>query len=62
MYDRWIGPEIEGNRVARWHIFNPKIPIWVVFGLFILGPFDIFCGHLGYFIVIWYIFPHFGVL
>jgi hypothetical protein len=21
-----------GNRVARWFVFNPKIPIWVNFG------------------------------
>jgi hypothetical protein len=28
----------------------------------ILRPFGIFCGHLVYFIVIWYIFPRFGML
>jgi hypothetical protein len=28
----------------------------------ILRPFDIFYGHLVCFLVIWYIFPHFGIL
>jgi hypothetical protein len=28
----------------------------------ILRPFGIFCGHFGYFMVIWYIFPRFGML
>jgi hypothetical protein len=28
--------------------------LWT-FGLHILRPFDIFCGHLVYFLVIWYI-------
>jgi hypothetical protein len=30
-------------RVARWHIFKPKIPIWVNFGM---EKLDIFYGHL----------------
>jgi hypothetical protein len=61
------------NRVARWHIFKPKIPICVNFGgwngrcfvylvyfvsiWYILCPFGIFCVHLVYFEVICYIFP-----
>jgi hypothetical protein len=28
----------------------------------ILWPFGIFCGNLVYFVVIWYIFPRFGIL
>jgi hypothetical protein len=28
----------------------------------ILWPLEIFFGHLVYFVVIWYIFPHFGIL
>jgi hypothetical protein len=55
------------SRVARWHIFKPKIPIWVNFGgssngrgWYILWPyfrpFGLFCGHLVHFMVIWYIF------
>jgi hypothetical protein len=28
----------------------------------ILQPLEIFYGHLVYFVVIWYIFPRFGVL
>jgi hypothetical protein len=63
---------------SRWlmgeyvHIFKHKIPIWVNFGVSyngrcrcILCPFDVFYGHLVYFVaiyvvyfmVIWYIFP-----
>jgi hypothetical protein len=64
-----------GSRFARCHIFKPKIPIWVnvwrvllwkmwyilrPFGLGILQPIVIFCGHLVYFMVICYIFSRFG--
>jgi hypothetical protein len=38
------------NRVARWFVFEPKIPIWENFGLEI---FYIFYGHLEYFMDIW---------
>jgi hypothetical protein len=53
-------------------IFKPKITIWVnfggscngrcwnilgPFGMFYVRPFSLFCGHLVYFMVIWYIFP-----
>jgi hypothetical protein len=50
------------TRVARWHIFKPKIPTWVnwegpaeedvdVFynQLVYLRPLGMFCGHLVYF-------------
>jgi hypothetical protein len=60
------------TRVARWFVFKPKIPIWVnllwkILLYFmtirpILWPLEIFCGHLVYFVVIWYIFPRFGIL
>jgi hypothetical protein len=38
-----------------------------MFGLFMaimysLWPFGIFCEHLVYFVVIWYIFPRVGIL
>jgi hypothetical protein len=57
-------------RVPRWHIYKPKIPIWVKFGgsynggcwsilwpfgIHILWSFGIFYGHLVY-------FPRFGIL
>jgi hypothetical protein len=45
-------------RVAGWHICIPKISIWVFYTL----PFGIFCGHLVYFVVIWYIFWPFGII
>jgi hypothetical protein len=55
------------DRVARWYIFRPKIAIWVNFGgscnercwyiWSILRPLDKFCGHLVYFVIIWYIYP-----
>jgi hypothetical protein len=48
-------------RVARWHILNPKIPIWVNFGGYWVLQWKmllhIFYGHFVYFMVIWYIFP-----
>jgi hypothetical protein len=52
--------ELQSNRVARWFVFKPKIPIWVNFK----GPrvdwkmvICISYGHLEYFVFIWYIFP-----
>jgi hypothetical protein len=39
-------------RVGRWHIFKPKIPIWVNFE----GSCT-FYGHVAYSMVIWYSFP-----
>jgi hypothetical protein len=48
------------HRVARWHIFKPKIPIWLHFGgyfdgrcWYILRPFGRFCGPCMYFMIIW---------
>jgi hypothetical protein len=45
-----------GNKVARWFIFKPKIPIWINFGgycngrcWYILGPFGIVNGNLVHF-------------
>jgi hypothetical protein len=62
-------------RVARWFVFKPKIPIWVIFGgpwngkcWYILWSFGKVCGHLVYLmdignvVVIWNIFPRFGKL
>jgi hypothetical protein len=66
-----------GFRVARWFVFKPKIQIWVnLEGLAIedmkmvyfmdtwsiLRSFVIFYGQLAWFVVIWYIFFHFGIL
>jgi hypothetical protein len=49
------------TRVARWHIFKPKISIWVNFGescnercWYILWPFGILYGYLVYCMVIGY--------
>jgi hypothetical protein len=63
-------------RDARWFIFRPKIfnlaTFWRVLqwkmlvycmGIWsILWTFNIFYGHLVYFVVVWYIFPRFGRL
>jgi hypothetical protein len=64
------------DRVARWYIFKPKIPISVNFGRFwngknwytyfmpiwsIFRPFDIFYAHLVNFPAIWYILCPFGI-
>jgi hypothetical protein len=61
--------EAVANRVARWFVFKPKIPIWVNFGgpkigkcLYISWPFGIFYGHCGFFMTIWYIGCSFGAL
>jgi hypothetical protein len=50
------------DRVARWYIFKPKIPIWVNLGgprngklWDILFPFAMYWGHLVYLRAIWYI-------
>jgi hypothetical protein len=65
------------TRVARWHIFKPKIQIWVnfggsgdgrcwhillPFGLPMCWPFGILCGHLVYSVAIWYTLWPFGIL
>jgi hypothetical protein len=44
------------TRVARWHIFKPKIPIWVNFG----GS-NIQLKMLEYFVAIWSILWPFGL-
>jgi hypothetical protein len=58
------------------YIFKPKIPIWVNFLRvlqwemlisfmaiwYIVLPIHIFYDHLVYFLLIWNIFPHFGML
>jgi hypothetical protein len=53
---------IVSTRVARWHVFKPKIQIWVNFG----GPWFkkvvLFYDHLEYFTAIWYILRPFGKL
>jgi hypothetical protein len=62
-------------RVARWFVFKPKNPnlgkfwrvlqwkilVYFVTNRSILRPLEIFYGHLVYFVVIWYIFPRFGI-
>jgi hypothetical protein len=59
------------NRVARWDIFKPKIPIWINFGgscmmlIYFTAnfrSFGIFYGHLVDFSPFWYIFPRFDML
>jgi hypothetical protein len=39
-----------------------KMLVYFIEFLSILRPFDTFYGHLVYFVVIWYIFPRFGIL
>jgi hypothetical protein len=57
------------TRVARWFVFKPKIPIWVIFGGFcngkswhILEQFGVFYGHWKYFMAIWYLLWSFVVI
>jgi hypothetical protein len=47
---------------ARWNIFKTKIPIGVNFEGLAMDDVGLFYGHLVYFMVIWYIFPHLGIL
>jgi hypothetical protein len=63
------------HRFARWYIFRPKnrnlgkflrvlelkMLVYLMDILSTLKPFNIFYGHLGYFEVIWYIFPRFAI-
>jgi hypothetical protein len=56
------------SRVARWHIFKPKIPIWVNFGgscngrfSCIMWPLVLFYSYLVYFVAICYILWLFGI-
>jgi hypothetical protein len=44
-------------RVLQWKILAYFMTIWPS-----LRSLKIFYGHLVYFVVIWYIFPHFGIL
>jgi hypothetical protein len=44
-----------------WRILQWKILVYVMAIWSILHHFDIYCGHLVYFVVIWYIFPLFGM-
>jgi hypothetical protein len=44
-------------RVLLWKILVFFMTIWSI-----LRPFEIFYGHFIYFVVIWYIFPCFGIL
>jgi hypothetical protein len=48
------------TRVARWHIFNPKILVWITFGgpkngkgWYIIWPFGIYYGNLVDFMAVW---------
>jgi hypothetical protein len=46
-----------------WKVLLWKMLVYVFYGhLVYLQSFGIFCGHLGYFIVTWYIFFRFGML
>jgi hypothetical protein len=53
--------------VARWYIFNPKIPIWVNLGVSCNGRcwyshLGLFYGHSVNEMVVWSIFPRFAML
>jgi hypothetical protein len=64
MYERMVSVSavLINIRVARWHFFKPKIPIWVNLGgscnwrwSYIICPIGLFYGYLVYFVAIWYI-------
>jgi hypothetical protein len=45
------------GRVLQW-----KMLVYYMGICYILWPFDIFCGYLLYFVIIWHIFSRFGTL
>jgi hypothetical protein len=50
------------TRVARWYIFKPKIPLWVIFEGFCNAMEDVVSfGLLVYFTATWYILWPFGI-
>jgi hypothetical protein len=49
------------NRVARWFVFKPKIPIWLNFGGSCYGNLGIFYDHLVYFTAIVNVLWPFGI-
>jgi hypothetical protein len=49
-----------GRSVARWHIFKPKLPLWVNFKCLAMKYAGKVKGHFVYFPPIWYILWPFG--
>jgi hypothetical protein len=49
------------SRVARWYIFIPELPSWVLLGRSSNGKCCIFYGHLENFTDVWYILRPFGI-
>jgi hypothetical protein len=49
------------SRVARWHIFKPKIPFWLISEDLAMEDVRIFYGRLVYFTAIWSILLSFGL-
>jgi hypothetical protein len=45
-----------------WRVLPWKILVYIMTIWSILRPLEIFYGDLVYFVVIWYLFPHFGIL
>jgi hypothetical protein len=45
-----------------WRVLLRKILVYFMTILSILRPLQILYGHLEYFVVIWYIYPRFGIL
>jgi hypothetical protein len=45
-----------------WRVFLREILEYLMTIWSILRPLEIFYGHLEYFVVIWYIYPRFGIL
>jgi hypothetical protein len=47
---------------GSWRVLQWKMLVYLMtIGSYLL-PFDLFCGHLVYFMVIWYVFSRFGML
>jgi hypothetical protein len=54
--------QFQTNLGKFWRALECKILVYFMDIWSILRPFDIFYGHLVYFVVIWYIFPRVGKL
>jgi hypothetical protein len=58
----YIQTKSSKNLCKFWMVLQWKKLVYFMAIWCILLPFGIFCGHLEYYIVVWYIFPRFGML
>jgi hypothetical protein len=54
--------QISNDLVKFWRALQWKILVYFLTIWSILRPLQIFYGHMSYFVVIWYVYPRFGIL